>query len=106
MLFLSLEIIVSQALGYSYVNRRCVLIGHEVTLISLLIPKESIIIGRIFEILVPDSPSSGGAVVTVDIFELGNTLHPDFDMPVLWRTSDRHRYSTVNSKVQNMYSFV
>jgi hypothetical protein len=69
---------------------------------SLPILKDAIIIGRIFEILVPESLPSNIGVVTVDIFELGDALHPDFDMPVLRKTSNHHRYCTVSSKVRNV----
>jgi hypothetical protein len=65
----------------------------------------SIIIGCIFEILVPKSLSSNNGVVVVEVFELGSALHPDFDMPILRRTSDQQRYATVSSKVCDPCSF-
>ena len=57
---------------------------------------QDIIIGRIFEILVPESLRSVDGVVTIEIFNVGNVLHPDFDMPVLCKDN---RYCTVTSKV-------
>jgi hypothetical protein len=65
----------------------------------------SIIIGCIFEILVPKSLSSNNGVVVVEVFELGSALHPDFDMMILWWTSNQQRYATVNSKVCVTCSF-
>ena len=56
---------------------------------------QAIVIGRVFEILLPDKLASGG-VVTVKVFELSNMLHPDFDMPVLRQTD---KYCTIGSKV-------
>lgn len=36
----------------------------------------------------------------MEIFELGNTLHPEFDMPILRRTTNHHKYATISSEVQ------
>jgi hypothetical protein len=49
---------------------------------------------------VPESLSSNRGVVTMEIFELGNTLHPEFDMPILRRTTNHHKYATISSEVQ------
>ena len=56
---------------------------------------QAVVIGRIFEILLPDKLSSGG-VVTIKVFELSDMLHTDFDMPVLRETD---KYCTIGSKV-------
>jgi hypothetical protein len=62
---------------------------------------KKIVIGRIFEILAPETPSPDDGVVTVEIFELSTALHPDFDMPMLRRTLENCIYCTVHSKVCN-----
>ena len=55
--------------------------------------------------LVPESLSSNCGVVTMEIFELRNTLHPEFDMPILQRTTSHHRYATISSEVQIYIDF-
>jgi len=49
---------------------------------------------------VPETLPSDDGMVTVEMFELGDMLHPEFDMPVLKKTSDGSRFCTVNSKVR------
>ncbi|KAF9025926.1 hypothetical protein BDZ89DRAFT_885777, partial [Hymenopellis radicata] len=69
------------------------------------------LVGRIAEILVtatsPSKASSG--LVTLDIFHLGHTLHPDFDLPILTRSSEAggpvHSTCTVeSSKILFLFS--
>ena len=57
---------------------------------------QDIIIGCIFKILVLESLHLVDGVVTIEIFNVENELHLDFDMPVLCKDN---RYCTVTSKV-------
>jgi hypothetical protein len=58
-----------------------------------------IVVGRISEIVVPDAALSSNGAVTVEVFQVGDILHPDFDMPILKRSSVNSKHCTVNSKV-------
>ena len=58
-----------------------------------------IVVGRISEIVVPNAALSSNGAVTVEVFQVGDILHPDFDMPILKRSSVNSEYCTVNSKV-------
>ena len=58
-----------------------------------------IVVGRISEIVVSDTAPSSNGAVTVEVFQVGDILHPDFDMPILKRSSVNSEYCTVNSKV-------
>jgi hypothetical protein len=61
--------------------------------------KESIRIGCITELWIPEgSRSSMAGLVTMETFELGDILHPEFDMPVL-RRSEITDLVTVHSEV-------
>ena len=46
-----------------------------------------IVVGRISEIVVPNAALSSNGAVTVEVFQVGDILHPDFDMPILKRSS-------------------
>lgn len=83
--------------SWVFVHQSEVCIFYSITTQQLFIHSmcQAIVVGQIFEILLPDKLASGG-VVTVKVFELGNMLHPDFDMPVLWQTD---KYCTIDSKV-------
>jgi len=50
---------------------------------------------------VPETLLSNDGMVTMEMFELGDMLHPDFDMPVLKKTLEGSRFCTINSKVGN-----
>jgi len=57
--------------------------------------------GRIKEILIPEGTTrTEGALVTIEGFELGEHLHPDFEMPILTR-SVPERWHTVKSQVSS-----
>lgn len=61
--------------------------------------QRDIVVGCILEIVVPDGALSRNGAVTIDIFRVGDTLHPEFDMPILHRSFANSNYCTVNSKV-------
>src|ERR1700729_825993 len=51
--------------------------------ISLQHPQSNFIAGRITELLTPDTgPTRDGGPVTVEIFKMGQELHPQFKMPI------------------------
>jgi len=58
-------------------------------------------IGRIKEILTPEGTNGvEGGLVTIEVFKLGEHLHPEFDMPILTR-SLIEQYCTVKSQVSS-----
>jgi hypothetical protein len=59
------------------------------------------VIGRIFELIVPEIRSSSDVIVlaTIEIFQLGSQRHPDFNMPILCRPTDGLKYVTFSVKV-------
>jgi hypothetical protein len=67
---------------------------------SLQDPQSNFIAGRITELLTPNTgPARDGGLVTVEIFKIGQELHPQFEMPILTR-SEPAEFVTVNSKVK------
>ena len=46
-----------------------------------------IVVGCISDIVVPDAALSSNGAVTVKVFQVGDILHPDFEIPILKRSS-------------------
>ena len=61
--------------------------------------KESVDVGRISELWVPEGCRSSEGLVKVEVFELADALHPDFEMPVLRKPSEGSAFATVRSEV-------
>jgi hypothetical protein len=67
---------------------------------SLQHPQNDFVASRITELLTPDTgPTRDGGLVTVEVFKVGQELHPQFEMPILTR-SEPAEFITVNSKVK------
>jgi hypothetical protein len=66
------------------------------------------VIGRILELIVPESGSLGAQAIvlgTIEIFQLGSQCHLDFDMPILCRPTNGLTNMTFNAKVQQSSSY-
>jgi hypothetical protein len=74
-------------------------VGLEYATCGLCGYQESLLIGCIRELWMAGGSHSTTSVVTVETYELGNILHPDFDMPVLRRHSKSVVLATVHSEV-------
>jgi hypothetical protein len=56
-------------------------------------------VGRITELWIPEGSRSGKGLITIEAFELTDTLHVEFDMPVLRKHSDTSEFVTISSEV-------
>jgi hypothetical protein len=61
--------------------------------------------GRIKEMLISAEASGlNGGLVTIEVFKLGEHLHPDFEMPILCQPVTE--YCTVQSQVSDSFLFI
>jgi hypothetical protein len=61
--------------------------------------QDEIHVGRIMELWIPEGSRSGCGLVTVEAFELTDTVHVAFDMPVLRKCYNVPEFVTVQSEV-------